>query len=132
MIPFLLFGLSSGEAIEPPVAEPERNAGGWLSLPDFTRGRDEYIRRQRIAMGIVAPKESPAIPAAVEQAAKEVAQRQAGVPMSSRQREAELARALAKERLEWQQEYAAALYAELYRLDMQRREDDLIVALLAT
>lgn len=134
------WGISWRQAEAPPEPPPsdERNAGGWLSLPDYTRGRDEYVRRQRVALGILPPEpaaEQPAAAVVIPEAVKAEARRQQGVRMSSEQREAKLSAALAREMDEFKQEYAAqyaaALYAELYRLDKQRREDDLIVAMLA-
>ena len=119
--------------VAPPADDIESFSGGWLSLPDYTRGRDEYVRRQRIALGILPSEQieqAGVIPEAVAVAAQAVVQRTRGVRMRSQQREAEL-RAEVERTQAWKDDYAAALYAELYRAEVQRREDDLIVALLA-
>ena len=118
---------------EEPAPAAESFSGGWLSMPDYTRGRDEYVRRQRIALGILPPEQiaqTVVIPEAVAVAAQAVVQRTRGVRMPSAQREADL-RAEVERTQAWKQDYAAALYAELYRIEKQRRDDDLIVALLA-
>ena len=127
MIPFLLFGLTTGEAVEPPALAPSQNVGGWLSLDDHQRGREEYIRRQRISMRILPPDEvEPIATIAVAVAAK----RQVRQVLTQAQRAADLERELQARNMQWRDDYMNELYAELYRLDTVRRTDDLIIAML--
>lgn len=113
----------------------QQNTGGWITLDEYRKGREEYVRQRRIALGILpADEESASAPAPIPEAAEAVAtaaKRQTGLRMSQAQREADLAREMQQRNVEWRQEYVQALYAQLYRHEQQRREDDLIVALLA-